>query len=173
MVSSLHRAADDLGSEIEDKDVIFVTAPDFFAVRLFQLRKRTEGGPLPRRIRALAAGGDPIELSRVDERTLQVRYDGGLLGRPLSELFRDRRLPMKVGDRVDLAGLGIEVLAITPEGRAETVRFRFEDSLDAASLLFYRWENAGFRRMTLPAVGETVHLDAPVLEVGFGDQRRK
>jgi hypothetical protein len=55
--SPLHGAIDDVGDDVGGRDAVFVTAPEYFAVRLVQLSRRVERQPLPRRWRALSFGG--------------------------------------------------------------------------------------------------------------------
>ena len=160
----LERAAmEDVGSEASGKDAVFVTAPDYFAVRLVQLHKRIEQQPLPRRFRALSFGPQPVTVRRSDDRTLIVDYEGGILGTPFMELFRDRRLRMSPGDRVTLAGLEIEVLRVTDDGRASSAQFRFDAPLEAPSFVFYYWANDGFMRFYPPPVGDSAVLPAATL----------
>jgi hypothetical protein len=115
LAAPMHLAADALGTDIKGRDVVFVTAADFFAVRLAQLRKRIEGQPLPRRWRTLSAGPEQVTVHRTDPRTLVLDYREGMLKGPLTTLFRDNRTRMAIGERISLQGLDITVRAITDD----------------------------------------------------------
>jgi hypothetical protein len=158
LAAPMHRAADDIGSEIAGKDVVFVSAPEYFAVRLVQIRKRIDRQPLARRWRALAFGPRGFSIERSDARTLLIDYPGGILQDQMLELFRDRRLRMQRGERIELEGLTIEVLRLTADGRAAQVRFAFSDSLDSTQFIFYRWKDGenGFQRFVLPEPGQHI-----------------
>src|SRR6185295_18830808 len=71
-----------LEPEVSAQTLIFVNPPCVpFNDLLTALRAYT-GGPSPRRMRDLAPGVYPLELWRVDERTLSVRTEYGLLQPP-------------------------------------------------------------------------------------------
>jgi hypothetical protein len=158
--NQLQRAPDTVGDEIGGRDAVFVTAPEYFAVQLVYLSRRVEGKSLPRRLRALSFGGQPVTVARKDDRTLELTYHGGILQDAFMELYRDRRIPMAVGDRVLLEGLIIEVIAVTPDRRAERVRFSFDTPLDAPSFRFYAWLDGRFQPFAPPAIGRAITLPA-------------
>jgi hypothetical protein len=160
----LERAAAAVGDELAGRDAVFISAPDYFAVKLVQLMRRIDGRPLARRWRALSFGAEPLTIQRSDERTLIVDYAGGILGSPFLELYRDRRLPMSRGERIALEGLEIEILETTADGRAARVRFQFDAPLDAPSFRFYYWVDGGFAAFTPPALGERVLVPGAELE---------
>src|SRR5690606_38139646 len=155
----LHRAIHAVGDEIAGRDAVFVTAPDYFAVKLIQLSRRVDGAPLPRRWRALSFGPQTVTGQRTDEQTLKLAYDGGILADPLMELYRDRRLPTPPGYRVALEGLRIEVTETTDDGRARGVAFRFDVPLENDRFRFYAWSDEGrYVPFALPAIGASSEL---------------
>jgi hypothetical protein len=167
LANVLHHAPSSVGDEIEGRDVVFVTAPDYFAVKLVQLDRRIQQKPLPRRWRALAFGYEQVTVHRVDDRTLDLDYEGGILNMPFLELYRDRDIPMPVGHRVELEGLKIEVLATTPDGRVSKARFAFDSPLDAPSFKFYFWGDGGFEPFVPPAVGQRRSMPRPRIALGL------
>jgi hypothetical protein len=160
----ISRAAATVGDEIEGRDVVFITAPDYFAVKLVQLTRRIDQRPLARRWRALSFGAEPVHVQRTDERTIILDYPSGILNSPFLELYRDRRLPMAAGERIELDGLRIEVLETTVDGRATRARFSFDTPLDAPSFRFYYWVDGGFAAFIPPAVGQSVIVPGAELE---------
>jgi hypothetical protein len=83
------------------------------------------------------------------------------------ELYRDRRIPMQVGERVELEGLAIEVLELTRDGRARRVRFSFDAPLEAPKFAFYYWANGHFEPLRVPALGAQRALPPAALELGL------
>ena len=162
LTQPLHDAIATVGDEAAGRDLIFVTTPDFYTVRLVQLTKRIAGAPLPKRIRALSgvpAGVPlPVLVTRTGERTLELHFRDGLLSPPNSDLHRDRSLPMPAGTEVHLSGFDVEVLTATVEGWPVDVKFTFDKPLEDPSLVFYRWKDRGFSLFTPPALGESVEL---------------
>jgi hypothetical protein len=164
----LHRGIEAVGDEIAGRDVVFLNAPDYFAVKLVQLSRRVERAPLPRRWRALAFGPEPIVVERTDARTLTLEVEGGILSDPLLELYRDRRSPTPPGYRVALEGLEIEVLEATADGRARRIAFVFDTPLDEDRFRFYAWqESLGFVPLVPPRVGAAHTLPPARLEWGL------
>lgn len=149
----LKRGITAVGPEIAGRDAVFITAPDYFSVKLIQLARRVERQPLPRRWRVLSFGPQRVVVYRANERTLEIDYEGGILGSPFMELYRDRRKRMKRGDRVQLQGLSIEVLEVTGDGRMSRARFEFDTPLDEPRFAFYYWVNETFEPFTMPDVG--------------------
>jgi hypothetical protein len=166
-VRPLQSAPDKVGDDIAGRDVVFVTAPEYFAVRLVQLERRVEGQPLARRWRALSFGPQDVIVERTDERTLELTYVGGILQDQGLELYRSRRVPMSPGDRVDLEGLSIVVLDVTNDGRASRARFTFDAPLDAPSFVYYAWGKQGFEHFAVPAIGEKRRLPAAKVMLGL------
>jgi hypothetical protein len=163
----LQQAPKSVGDEIDGRDAVFVTAPDYLAVKLIQLQRRVDRQPLPRRWRALSFGAQPVTVTRKDDRTLDLRYHGGILQDPFMELYRDRRIPMAVGDRVVLKGVVIEVIAVTKDSRAEQARFSFDTPLEAPSFRFYAWLGGRFQLFTPPSIGRSVTLPAAKVRYSF------
>jgi hypothetical protein len=163
----LMRAAEKVGDELVGRDAVFMTAPDYFAVKLVQLGRRIERKPLPRRWRALSFGPEPVTVTRIDDRTLALDYQGGILTTPFMELYRDRRLKMAPGDTVSLAGLDITVTGVTSDGRANRAEFKFDTPLEDPMFVFYYWTDQEFRRFAPPPVGGHTSLPSAVVDWGL------
>lgn len=162
----LMRAAEAVGDDIVGHDAVFMTAPDYFAVKLVQLGRRIDRKPLPRRWRALSFGPQPVRVSRIDERTLSLDYEGGILSTPFMELYRDRRIRMTPGERVSLEGLEIEVTGVTADGRANRAEFKFDTPLEDPMFVFYYWADGEFRHFKPPPIGGVTYLPSAVVDWG-------
>lgn len=167
LANALHHAPASIGDDVAGRDLVFVTAPDYFAVKLVQLDRRIGQKPLPRRIRALAFGYETVTVHRTDGNTLELDYAGGILSLPFLELYRDRHIPMHVGETLQLLGLSIEVLETMPDGRCSKARFVFDTPLDATSFKFMYWRDGGFQPWTPPPVGGTEVMPVASLAIGL------
>jgi hypothetical protein len=163
----IDRAPQNIGDEVAGKDVVFMSAPDYFATKIVQLSRRIEGRPLPRRFRALSYGPQALQVQRADATTLIIDYEGGILGTPFLELYRDKRKAMRVGDRVKLEGLDIEVVEVTFDGRVSQAKFEFDTALDAESFVFYQWTDDGFARWQPPVVGASTRVAGAEMRYGL------
>jgi hypothetical protein len=163
----LHEGITAVGDEIHDREAVFITAPDYFSVKLIQLARRAEKRPLPKHWRVLSFGSQPVVVRRVDDRTLILDYVGGILGTPFLELYRDRRIRMTPGEQVKLEGLVIEVLAVTPDGRASQAKFTFDQPLGSEAFRFYYWTDETFKPFRMPAVGASQELPGANMTWGF------
>lgn len=163
----LLRAPASVDDDVAGRDAVFVTAPDYFAVKLVQLFRRLDHKALPRRVRALSFGPEHVTVQRTAADALELDWREGILSTPFMELYRDRRIPMQRGERVELEGLSIEVLDLTEDGRARKVRFQFDMPLESRQLDFYYWSNGRFERLIVPAVGQSRALPPATLDLHF------
>lgn len=152
-------AIDGIHDDVAGRDVVFVTAPDYFSTKLPQLSRRANGQPLPRRWRALSFGPERVTVTRPNDRTLELTYAGGILSHPFLELYRDRRIPMAKGQTVTLEGLEIRVLEVTADGRVSRARFAFDAPLDDPRFEWLTWEERAFVAFTPPPVGASKELE--------------
>jgi hypothetical protein len=162
-----------------DQDLVVVNAPNPFLFYIFPDICEEDGRPLPRSVRVLAAALAPEEVTRVDARTLRLRAETASLcsceqrinlwphrAYFVSEwltMVRERTSPMRVGDRVDLPRLSIEVVAVDGDGLPSEALFRFGVPLDDPSLHWVRWDWGERRYVPFrpPAIGESVALAGP------------
>lgn len=149
------------------RDVILVTAPYSYVVRMLQIFMRMADEPLPAHIRNLSAGSKSTTVLRTGPNTLELTFQDGLLSNPELRPDRSRRLRMPAGTTVKLEGLQIEVLADLPDAGPTRARFSFDKALEDPSLAFYRWDERNFIPFTPPRIGEQQTLPGAVLPVGF------
>jgi hypothetical protein len=142
-------------------EVVFVSSPDYFNVKLLPMLRALAGRPKLDRVRALSFGPVPLRILRQDPCTLLVDYVGGIMPTPLTELYRSSRRPMQRGTRIALHGLSIEVLDLTPDGRTARARFSFDQNLDDAEVRWFTWKGRGYVPFHPPAPGQSVELAAP------------
>jgi hypothetical protein len=173
LYSAVRDSFDDVGPEAAGKDAVFITSPDYFAVRLLKMTKAVEHKPSPARYQALQFGPEQVTVERTGDKSLVLTYAGGAMHEPAVtkaslDLYRSIKRPMTKGQEVDLeGGLHIQVLELTPDGRPLRVRFVFAESLDAPRYCFYIWTDNHFRPLTVPAVGKTTVLPRATLEAAL------
>ncbi|HET8936956.1 MAG TPA: hypothetical protein VFN67_26115 [Polyangiales bacterium] len=169
LYTAIQKSFDDVGEEAVGRDAVFVTSPDYFAVRLLKMTKAVEHKPSPARVRGLAYGPEQITLERPSANTLILNYAGGAMHEPAVtkqalDLYRTIKRPMHKGQKVALEGLDIELLEVTDDGRPLRARFDFAEPLEADRYRFYNWADNGFQKLKVPAVGETKVLPRATLE---------
>ncbi len=159
-----------------NQTVVFVNSRSQMIDRCLFLSREAVGIPVPNYALTLAPAASGSVVTRVDDRTLVVRPDGGYLkplrwtppedrpapwvstryiGQLLDTLTRSARHPMRIGERVELSTATVTITALTADGRPAEATFVFAKSLDAAS---YRWlmsTSDGYQPFFPPRVGET------------------
>jgi len=179
----LSRAADSLPSDpgARFQTVVIVNTPTYATFAYSALNRLLHGEPYLSRTLVLGSGDRPIELRRPDESTLVVRPEGGFfapaggstLGSEVERLLFDQRrafqtldrlyrdeTPMRVGQRIELADVIVEITAITQDGRAAEAAFHFLTDLELPLYRWMRWGDEGYVPFVVPAVGDTVTLAA-------------
>ncbi|NIM02311.1 MAG: hypothetical protein GTO30_15125, partial [Acidobacteria bacterium] len=146
---------------IAQQDLVILHSPDYlFFVAPIAALKHFDGHPYARSMRPLATTPVPLVVTRVDERTLDVRMEGGLFAGPLGRLFRGWRDPLRAGDRVELDGWTVTVLDAAADGDVLEARFEFAVPLEDPSLHWVRWEDHGYVPFSPPPVGRSIRVPA-------------
>ena len=166
-------------STIESRQLVMVNAPGGLWGTFLRTMRSTRGLPVPNRVHVLATGMRPLEITRLDARTLRIRPAGGYLApartppradeeppavslayllQQADLVFRGKGHPLEPGYTVDLTGLTVEVAATTADGRPREATFRFDAALEDPRLLWRQWTHAGYVPFGLPKVGETLEL---------------
>jgi hypothetical protein len=193
MASTIRWVADpipammDLGElpELEGKDLIVVNSPSpGQSLYLLPLRE-VRGQSLPEHLRILAPAHTRVEISRVDQQTLNIKPESGFLiptqidlknnlkPFPIAHIaytyrygdafFRENNFQMSLEGVVDLPGMAVEVRSLTPDGRPWEARMTFDHALENSSLqwLQWDWESSSYRPFAIPVVGETIIIEGP------------
>ncbi len=147
-----------MDSSVEAQDVIIVNAPSAMHAVYLPLIRETMGLPVPRRTMILGPAIPSVRITRFDEHTLVIRPALGFLPWKFDRLFRPEDCPMKVGQRVELIGLTVEVLSVSSDGTPTEAAFRFTVPLEDGSMRWLCWREGEFVPFKLPVIGETIEM---------------
>lgn len=151
-----------LDESVRDKDLILVNPPISFLAGMESFAWAANEFPMPRRIRILTSSlFEPVDISRPDANTLVVRPAYGYCAHSMDRLFRDKKAKSSVGDRVELAGMTVEITEITMDGRPAEAAFRFSVPLEDTSLRWLQYVDRGYEPFVPPGIGESAILAAP------------
>ncbi len=114
--------------------------------------------PWPEHVYLLHGGMEPIHVSGIDDRTLEIRADAGWMPSPLDRMARSSDLPVIEDQWFALEQMGVEVLEVTEDGRPSRARFHFKDPLDTWQWI--TWEGEDVVPFEPPSPGEEVRLEA-------------
>jgi hypothetical protein len=144
---------------IEKQDLVIVNPPSTFLALTCLPAWASEGKPLPRHLRILASSQfGPVEVQRIDDKTITVRPRGGYLVTMFDRLFRDDQDPFSVGEKIELTGMTVEVTELTGNGRPAEAAFTFGVGLEDASLRWLQYKKGRYVPFSPPAGGRSVEL---------------
>jgi hypothetical protein len=148
---------------LNEQDLVIVNSPDHLVfVAYLGPERMLRHLPVPQHVRVLSATPVAVELTRVDDSALRLRYlDGPFVG-PLGTLWRGPDRPMHAGQTIELTGMTAEVVEVTEKGEPREVVFRFGVPLEDPSLRWVQWRDGLYVPFVPPAVGETVTLPVPL-----------
>ncbi|MCC6621816.1 MAG: hypothetical protein IT385_11210 [Deltaproteobacteria bacterium] len=164
VAASLERADRTIPADagVVGRTVIAVNPPADPYMAYVPIMRASRGAPIPGALRWLAIGQGEVVVTREDAATLHVAPRDGYLRMASERMVRDPRDPMRVGHRVRLAGVDVEVTALTADGRPAATRWRFDRPLEDPTWTWLRWSDAplGFVPWTPPAIGDRTTLPA-------------
>ncbi|MCX7718981.1 MAG: hypothetical protein N2111_11370 [Candidatus Sumerlaeaceae bacterium] len=134
----------------------------------------------------LSSGVTPVQLTRLDSRTLVVEPSGGFLVRPgdaahgkgvlpkvsvtyfvqtMDRIFRRSDHQMALGQRVQAGGCTVEVLRLTPDGRPAAIRVEFPSDLEDPRFVWMTFQQSRYEPFVPPRVGESVSVAPATFEL--------
>ena len=143
------------------KPIAILVNPPTWSVPWFQAAKRRADGEAGPPVYALYAGGQRVEVQRVNDHTLELHLARGWFSTPFEAHVRNvSRSPFRVGDRIALGHLDVEVREVDATGAPKRASFKFERPLDDPELSFWYWDASKLAPWTPPTVGTKVQLPA-------------
>jgi hypothetical protein len=149
--------------DITTRTVVVASAPNDAMVAYLPFLRASVDAPAPAKLRLLATSTGAVEVARIDEHTLDVRPERGLLATPLERMLRASGSALHEGDTIELSDVTI-VVGEVRDGRPLHATFRFATTLDDPSRIWLAWQGRGFAPWSPPAVGETATI--PAVDVG-------
>lgn len=157
-----------IGSDVGGKVVIILQGDFAFGIYYPDVRMLHDL-PLPAHWRVLGPKM-PVELTRIDERSLEVVPFGGFIAPPvapnsgvnlsrrLEHYLRNPEYPIPLGHKVELTGMSVEVTEVNEAGTPVKVLYRFDVPLDDPSLVWLRFRRGRYELFHPPEVGRTVRV---------------
>lgn len=108
--------------------------------------------PTYRSLHILGPGLRPVRVLREDAYTLRLRPDGGFV-QVFDALFRGTDRPMRVGEKVRIKLMDVEVVSLLSDGRPSEARFRFRVPLEDPRLVFLTGGKTALLRWKPPTIG--------------------
>jgi hypothetical protein len=155
----IDRAAFALANAVRpDRDAVIVNLPlELLTLYTWQLR-RANGQHGPPSLHQLYAGASALKLTRIDTRSLELSAEHGWGHTPIEHVFSSgRRLRALATQPVELRALTARVVATTPDGRPQRVRFTFPTALEE-NRTWLAWNGKRPAAFALPAIGQSVEL---------------
>lgn len=150
--------------DVAAQDLVVVSAPTDGLVSYLPIRRAAQGTPRPAHLRLLSTGLAAADVRRPNARTLIISRPAGFLETEPERMLRAASLPFTTGERVEVPGLAVDVLAVTEDGRPRDVRFSFDHALDDPRYRWVAWQGISFAPWTPPAVGAEATLAAVDVE---------
>ena len=149
----IDRAAAGIPSDpsIADKTVVILAAPSDALAGYVPIMRASRHQPRPAHLYWLATATSAVTVTRVDDHTLHVTTQDGMLRYDVDQMMRSPRLrPFRAGDRVALTGVTVEVTAVTRDGRPQDITVYFDKPLDDPSYVWLRWQGHTYVPMAAP-----------------------
>ncbi|HET6333933.1 MAG TPA: hypothetical protein VFG30_12015 [Polyangiales bacterium] len=145
------------------RDVIVVNVPTMFLVAQLNWQRELRKLQRPSAFGVLGASDQQVEVVRIDQHTIELFAAAGYLQDVFSNFWRGPGVPLRVGELVGVRGFAVTVLQLTPDGRPQRVRVRFDRDLTDPALFFIYWDAQQFKPFRFGQVGERT-LIRPVFE---------
>ena len=145
---------------VREQTVVVLNAPFNILLSYQQIARAVRHVPRPAHLYWLSSASSETEVTRAGPNVLQVTQLQGFLRRPEETHYRGDVHDLPVGTRLSRAGMQIEVVAVTGDGRPATVQFRFDEPLESERYLFYVWRSGELVPYRPGARGDSVRLPA-------------
>jgi hypothetical protein len=141
---------------VTEKTAIIAHVPASLVTASVPLMRVYRNEPRPKRLYWLVATPAKVAIQRTGEATLRVAPALGFMDQELEQHYRGQQDHFKVGDRVELSEMMVEILSLTPDGRPLVCDFRFREPLESSRYLWLTWRPGGFVTFEPPKLGETI-----------------
>ena len=143
--------------EVTQKDVIFVNSGEL-CVSHVSIVRAVKGLPRPRTTHMLASRLYAMEVTGIDDHTIELHIPVGMQSGAADSLLRQRNDPIEVGTRIPVIGMTAEVVSWNERGLVDRVRFSFERSLWDPDMIWFCTGKRAITTFVPPRPGEVVSL---------------
>ena len=147
---------------LEGKTVVAVNAPAAGLVGLMPVIRAVTDQTVPEHTRVLGPSLSAMNVTRTAPDTLVITPATGWLDWAYDGIVRSSDFPLATGQRIELAGMTVEILALAEDHRPAKASFTFDVPLDDPTLIWLQWREGGFVPFTPPPIGETIELPATI-----------
>jgi hypothetical protein len=127
--------------------------PPMYATTQWATEMRAHEGERGPPVIGLYAGTEPVAISRLDDRTLELSVMRSWCPTTMERVRDFSAAPLHVGDRISLAHLVVEVREVEAGGVPTRARFTFAQALESSQLSFWRWDGSNVERWTPLPIG--------------------
>jgi hypothetical protein len=136
------------------REVIAINVPTMFALMQLNWQRARSNLPGVQWLTALGATDQDVEVTRVDESTLELFSTKGYLLDVFSNFWRGPAVPLRPNEITVVHDYSATVLAVTQDGRPQRVRIRFARSLDDPGFYFIQWVDKQLKPFPVAAPGD-------------------
>jgi hypothetical protein len=142
------------------KQIVVVNVPSDLMLLCLPFVRAAAGQDTKLNTFLLSAGWrSTADVQRINDRTLVVRLNDGLLAGMWFQAFRDpSAAPVEKGYTLKLDNCSIVVTGVTDTGLPSEIKYEFTVPLEDSSLRWVTWSEEGFIPFALPAPGKTVKI---------------
>ena len=138
--------------------MIMLSTPGLIGSAYFCHTRQQLGAVTPSRIEQIGSTHDPVRITRVSPRRVELETEGKFASTFEDLPFRRPSHGFEAGESYELAVGTLRVLEVQAEGRPTKLDLTLNQPPDAFD--FAVWTERGFERFTLPPEGEYVDLPA-------------
>ncbi len=143
-------------TDIEERRIVIVNAPDPFTGMYGLMLRHFDGKPPPRAWWTLSIAPFDHRLTRAGEREMELEIlDGQMMTGTFEQLFRGADRPLRPGDAQNLDGLIVTVLDVADQGPTR-IRLEFAEPPESDAYQFIAFQDRAFRKVIPPSLGENV-----------------
>jgi hypothetical protein len=143
-------------AEIAKKTVVVVHVPSSVMIAPIPLQRIYRGAPRPQHLYWLLASLAPSRVERLGPNVLRISPEGGFYNEELERHYRGLQSPLKVGERVELSEMTVEVISLLPDGRPAVCDFHFRSPLESPKYEWRIWTPDGLMPFELPSLSKSV-----------------
>jgi hypothetical protein len=142
------------------KQIVVVNVPSDLMLLCLPFVRAAAGQGTKLNTFLLSAGWmSTVDVQRINDRTLVVRLNDGLLAGLWFQAFRNpTAAPLEKGYTLTLQNCSITITGVTDTGLPSEIKYAFTVPLEDSSLRWVTWSEHGFIPFALPSPGKTVRV---------------